>query len=125
MVLQLTLKRTDNCSLLADVYEGKYCWFAASKVTLETTACERPLGFSGFICHSHRSPTSWSRASEWSTPALWIGRHHRHRTTPRPYCKMLWENINTTTTYNRYWRRASQIRDLIIFHSSLNISQVT
>lgn len=54
VILQLAPKRIDYCSLLADVHEGKYCCFAASKVTLETKACDRPLGFSGSICHSHR-----------------------------------------------------------------------
>ena len=54
MVLQLALKRIVYYSLLAYVHEGKYCYFAASEVTLETEACEGPLGSSGPICHSHR-----------------------------------------------------------------------
>lgn len=68
MVLQLAPKRIDYCSLLADVHEFTYCCFAASSVTLETTACERPLGSSGSICQSHRSLTSWSRAQNGPQP---------------------------------------------------------
>ena len=54
MVLQLALKRIAYYNLLAYVHEGIYHYSAVSEVTLETEACEGPLGSSAPICHSHR-----------------------------------------------------------------------